>query len=38
MTVGVITIWIAGVVGLQLSVGLAAFLAASVLVLLSLAA
>jgi Na+/H+ antiporter NhaD/arsenite permease-like protein len=37
MTVGVITIWIAGVVGLQLSVGLAAFLAASVLVLLSLA-
>jgi di/tricarboxylate transporter len=37
LTVAVIGIWIAGVVGFQLSVGLAAFLAASVLVLFSLA-
>lgn len=37
LTVAVISIWIAGVVGFKLSVGLAAFLAASVLVLLALA-
>lgn len=36
-TIGVISVWIVGVVGFQLSVGLAAFLAASVLVLLSVA-
>ena len=37
LTVAVIGVWIAGVIGFQLSVGLAAFLAASVLVLMSLA-
>ena len=37
LTVLVISAWIIGVIGLKLSVGLAAFLAASVLVLLSLA-
>ena len=37
VTVGVIGLWIAGVVGFQLSVGLAAFLAASVLVLMAVA-
>ena len=36
-TVGVIAAWVAGVIGFQLSVGLAAFLAASILVLTSLA-
>lgn len=37
LTVAVIGIWIAGVVGFKLSVGLAAFLAASVLVILAVA-
>jgi Na+/H+ antiporter NhaD/arsenite permease-like protein len=37
VTIGVIGAWIAGVIGFQLSVGLAAFLAASVLVLLAVA-
>lgn len=37
LTMAVIGAWIAGVIGFQLSVGLAAFLAASLLVLLSLA-
>ena len=37
LTVAVIAVWIAGVIGFQLSVGLAAFLAASILVLMSLA-
>lgn len=37
MTVAVIALWIAGVVGFKLSVGLAAFLAAAIIVLLSLA-
>jgi di/tricarboxylate transporter len=37
LTVAVIVAWIAGVIGLKLSVGLAAFLAASILVLMSLA-
>jgi Na+/H+ antiporter NhaD/arsenite permease-like protein len=37
LTIGVIAIWIAGVIGFQLSVGLAAFLAASILVLMALA-
>lgn len=37
LTVAVISAWIAGVIGFQLSVGLAAFLAASLLVLMSLA-
>ena len=36
-TVGVIAVWIAGVVGFKLSVGLAAFLAASILVLMAVA-
>ena len=36
-TVGVIGAWVAGVIGFQLSVGLAAFLAASILVLTSVA-
>jgi di/tricarboxylate transporter len=37
LTVGVIAAWIAGVVGFKLSVGLAAFLAASILVLMAVA-
>jgi Na+/H+ antiporter NhaD/arsenite permease-like protein len=37
LTIAVIGAWIAGVIGLQLSVGLAAFLAASLLVLMALA-
>ena len=37
LTIAVIVAWIAGVVGLQLNVGFAAFLAASLLILLSLA-
>src|SRR5688572_7130946 len=37
ITIGVIGAWIAGVIGFQLSVGLAAFLAASVLVLMAVA-
>jgi di/tricarboxylate transporter len=37
VTIGVIAAWIAGVVGFKLSVGLAAFLAASILVLLAVA-
>ena len=37
VTIGVIGAWIAGVIGFQLSVGLAAFLAASVLVLMAVA-
>ena len=37
MTAGVISLWIAGVVGFQLNVGLAAFLAASILVLMAVA-
>lgn len=37
ITVGVIAAWVAGVVGFQMSVGLAAFLAASILVLLAVA-
>jgi di/tricarboxylate transporter len=37
LTVGVIGVWIAGVIGLQLNVGLAAFLAASLLVLMAIA-
>ena len=37
VTVGVIAAWIAGVIGFKLSVGLAAFLAASILVLMAVA-
>ena len=37
LTVGVIAAWIAGVIGFKLSVGLAAFLAASILVLMAVA-
>ena len=37
LTIAVIGAWIAGVIGLQLSVGLAAFLAASILVLMAVA-
>lgn len=37
VTIGVIAAWIAGVVGFRLSVGLAAFLAASILVLMAVA-
>ena len=37
MTIGVIAAWIAGVIGFKLSVGLAAFLAASILVLMAVA-